>query len=1004
MTDTETTIAQMTLVDWLDDLTVRFLLNLPPAELSSVPRLCFQVEEAQWFYEDFIRPANPSLPSLNLRQFCLTLFQHCPLLSGFNAAQHLAAYEEFLAYKVRVPVRGAILMDDKMEKVLLVRGWKKGASWSFPRGKINKNEPDIDCAIREVYEETGYDAAAAGLVEKNLQSDGEVKSIDVTMREQHMKLFVFRGVPLETYFEPRTRKEIGKISWYNIKDLPGFKKQKGLAGQGTGEAQAAKFYMVAPFLGHLKRFINQQRKPSGPTPQHVGSVPVINDGLQTTVTEDEGDTEAEPYLENGLGIHQGSAEALKRLLAIKSPMMTPAHQVAPEVSSSNLLAMLRGGQSASQTHSVHLSFDPRTPFEQIDNPIPTQPPALRQPQHPQRSEVHHQHQGYQQVQHQPQEFLAQQHRNASMPMPGTFGPQGQEAFGQALHPRLSEMKQQTSQQQRQHSLPVSMHNQGPRPIPHQQSHQANLLQAFQGRPQASVQPQVLPGPNAPLASPMPVPHQWKNGTVERPVSQGLMSAQTSIGSGPSAPEASKLPPPNLNAHSMNLLNAFKNSNNNSAVSSQAALAPGGRTPGNEQQTALLDLFRKPSASQAAKPPQPAEQASTAIPTSPTGTDTTITASSRPSTKRKPTFNEITRTLPLNLAPRQPVPSKADFPPLQPQQPIGSPKQPAQILTARPRKQDKPASPPKPDSNARPKAEGRPQNPASPQIRASPQGKKSQPKAAGSPREQPYHVAQSPRAASRPKSKTRQPETSQPPVPQFSILQRPGSSAGMAPRSPAVQSPLRFDGTKPVASLQVLKRPTSSEASAAAPLTEDAGKKEQLLSLLRKPSAVPASSQSTTAHAPPPQTTQEKNNTLLGLLTGRSSTPVIAVKTPEPPAAPQLQPERNASYQGQPARSNTAKQSNLLNLFTSGSKSTSMGSPGTPISPFTLGTPATKGRQQVPFGIDLLPEPRSRVGSMASAVSNGSASGQQTPTEAKDFLLGYLNGVVQKEGYRGTKKV
>ncbi|KAK3100838.1 mRNA-decapping enzyme subunit 2, partial [Teratosphaeriaceae sp. CCFEE 6253] len=119
------TTAQMTLPDWLDDLTVRFLLNLPASELSSVPRLCFQVEEAQWFYEDFIRPGNPALPSLPLRQFCLQLFQHTPLLSGFTDAQHIAAYEEFLAYKVRVPVRGAILLSADMERCVLVKGWKK---------------------------------------------------------------------------------------------------------------------------------------------------------------------------------------------------------------------------------------------------------------------------------------------------------------------------------------------------------------------------------------------------------------------------------------------------------------------------------------------------------------------------------------------------------------------------------------------------------------------------------------------------------------------------------------------------------------------------------------------------------------------------------------------------------------------------------------------------------------------------------------------------------------
>lgn len=59
-----------------------------------------------------------------------------------------------MAYKVRVPVRGAILLDESMERVVLVKGWKKGASWSFPRGKINKDEKDLDCTIREVWEET----------------------------------------------------------------------------------------------------------------------------------------------------------------------------------------------------------------------------------------------------------------------------------------------------------------------------------------------------------------------------------------------------------------------------------------------------------------------------------------------------------------------------------------------------------------------------------------------------------------------------------------------------------------------------------------------------------------------------------------------------------------------------------------------------------------------------------------------------------------------------------
>lgn len=185
------------------------------------------------------------------------MFQHCPLLASFSADIHLKAFDEFMQYKTRVPVRGAVLLNDAMDAAVLVRGYKKGASWSFPRGKINKDEDDIDCAIREVYEETGYDIRAAGLVERN----SPVHPLEVTMHDQQVRLFVFRGVPENTIFETRTRKEIGDIKWYKLSDLPAYRKKKGTGkNQGPGTSSQDKFYMVAPFMAQLKQWVLKQKK------------------------------------------------------------------------------------------------------------------------------------------------------------------------------------------------------------------------------------------------------------------------------------------------------------------------------------------------------------------------------------------------------------------------------------------------------------------------------------------------------------------------------------------------------------------------------------------------------------------------------------------------------------------------------------------------------------------------------------------------------------------------
>src|SRR5258708_23751475 len=107
------------------------MLNLPDGELASLERICFQVEQAygpvsyfsspishqstspsrHWYYEDFIREENHKFPSLPLKRFSEMFFQACPLLERWRG-DHDGAFHHFMLYKTRVPVCGAIMLND----------------------------------------------------------------------------------------------------------------------------------------------------------------------------------------------------------------------------------------------------------------------------------------------------------------------------------------------------------------------------------------------------------------------------------------------------------------------------------------------------------------------------------------------------------------------------------------------------------------------------------------------------------------------------------------------------------------------------------------------------------------------------------------------------------------------------------------------------------------------------------------------------------------------------
>lgn len=134
------------------------------------------------------------------------------------------------------------MLDPDLDRVVLVQDMKS-KTWSFPRGKIDQGESNLDGAIREVREETGFDMNGVGPVEHTLDY------LEVTMKEQSIRLYLFPRVPPNASFSPHTSYEISGVRWFDIADLP----------DTPSELASERFCRVAPFVKALREWIEVRK-------------------------------------------------------------------------------------------------------------------------------------------------------------------------------------------------------------------------------------------------------------------------------------------------------------------------------------------------------------------------------------------------------------------------------------------------------------------------------------------------------------------------------------------------------------------------------------------------------------------------------------------------------------------------------------------------------------------------------------------------------------------------
>eukprot|EP00808_Paulinella_micropora_P031158 g78721.t1 len=277
------------------DLTSRFFINVPTEEFDSFQRLFFQLEQAYWFYEDFYVSRYSNLKRQKLKDFCLAFFQHCPFLEHL-LPRFEKLFRRFVKYVGEVPVAGCILLSKGHRSVLMIQGNSKNKYWGFPKGKLDHNETNADCAAREVMEEVGFPVDAKQLSDEN--------SILSSVRGRVIRLYVVPDVDTNFEFKTSTRGEINNMRWWNVNELA------SSSDVGSGYRAGGSMEMVKPFVDGLRRWIrsNPPVAPITPRHLHVNTEPVTTTRHVPVKAEGE-KTGKSPRRRRGVRSHGSSASA-----------------------------------------------------------------------------------------------------------------------------------------------------------------------------------------------------------------------------------------------------------------------------------------------------------------------------------------------------------------------------------------------------------------------------------------------------------------------------------------------------------------------------------------------------------------------------------------------------------------------------------------------------------------------------------------------------------------------
>ena len=135
--------------------------------------------------------------------------------------------EESISYEKYNALKSGIVIQNDPNDVLYtldslldesINKWNE-PEWGFPKGKRNMNEKDYDCALREFYEETGYDKKYLKLIENILPFEEIFMGSNYkAYKHKYFLMYMEEEVGLNHIYD---NFEVSKIEWKKYEECIG---------------------------------------------------------------------------------------------------------------------------------------------------------------------------------------------------------------------------------------------------------------------------------------------------------------------------------------------------------------------------------------------------------------------------------------------------------------------------------------------------------------------------------------------------------------------------------------------------------------------------------------------------------------------------------------------------------------------------------------------------------------------------------------------------------------